>query len=241
MIDEQTIKALFDLSYGIYIVSSNDGEKLNGQIANSVFQVTAEPAQMTVSINKKNLTCEYIKKSGVYTISTLKEGTPMEFVGLFGFKSGRDVNKFEKTKYKLSALGAPIVADNCISGFEVKVTKKFDVGTHMLFTGKITKGEFLSQGSPLTYDYYYRVMRDKTPRNATTYKAVENKTENKSAKPKESTDMKKYICKVCGYVYDPMQGDPNNGVEPETSFEKLPEDWLCPVCGVGKDQFELQG
>jgi ferric-chelate reductase [NAD(P)H] len=173
MIDKETINALFDLSYGLYIVSSNDGEKLNGQITNSVFQVTAEPAQMAIAVSKNNLTHSYIEKSRVYSVSTLKEGTPMEFVGLFGFKSGRDINKFEKTKYVKGTLGAPIVTDNCISGFEVKVTKTFDVGTHTLFVGDIIKGRFTAKGKPLTYDYYYRVMRGKTPRNATTYKPAE--------------------------------------------------------------------
>lgn len=237
MTDKETLNALFDLSYGLYIVSSSDGKKLNGQLANSVFQVTAEPAQMAVTIHKNNLTHQYIEKSGIYTVSVLKEATPMTFIGLFGFKSGRDINKFEKTKYEKGILSAPIVVENCISGFEIKVTKKFDVGTHTIFAGDIVKGRFLSEAKPLTYDYYYRVMRGKTPRNATTYKPPEVKQTELN---KEKTVMKKYVCKVCGYIYDPMQGDPDNGVEPNTLFENIPDNWLCPVCGVGKDQFEVQ-
>ncbi|MCX5783088.1 MAG: flavin reductase family protein [Elusimicrobia bacterium] len=169
---EQTIhSALSDLSYGLYVVSSFDGEKLNGQLANSVFQVTAEPAKMAAVIHKNNLTHEYISKSGVYSVSALAEGAPMTFIGLFGFKSGRQADKFSQVKFKKGASGAPLVLEHTLSAFEVKVTQSVDVGTHTIFIGEILSGEILADGKPLTYEYYQRVMRGKTPRNATTYKS----------------------------------------------------------------------
>jgi len=168
--DKDSLKALFDLSYGIYIVSSSDGDKLNGQLTNSVFQVTAEPPRMAAAVNKQNLTHEYITKSRAYSVSTVEEGAPMVFIGLFGFKSGRGVDKFAQVKHKRGITGAPIVLEHTVSALEVRVDQVVDVGTHSLFIGEIVAGELLSQAKPLTYEYYYRVMKGKTPRNATTYK-----------------------------------------------------------------------
>lgn len=170
MLDQSTINALFDMTYGLYIVSACAGDKMNGQLTNTVFQVTAEPARMAVAVNKANLTHEYIAQSRAYSVSTLAEGAPMTFIGLFGFKSGRSVDKFAQTKHKQGKAGTPIVLDHCISAFEVRVDQTVDVGTHTLFIGEILGGECLAAGKPLTYDYYYRVMKGKTPRNATTYK-----------------------------------------------------------------------
>jgi len=179
MLSQDTINALFDMSYGLYIVSSCDGEKLNGQLANSVMQVTAEPAKMAVVIHKSNLTHEYITKSGVYTVSVVAEGAPMTFIGTFGFKTGRNEDKFAKVRHEKTRSGTPVVLDNTLSFFEVKVTQTVDVGTHTIFIGEITNGRIIADGKPLTYDYYYHVMRGKTPRNATTYKPVQTQTEGK--------------------------------------------------------------
>ncbi|HIG99213.1 MAG TPA: flavin reductase, partial [Thermoplasmata archaeon] len=88
-------KAFHKISYGLYIVCSKDGEKTNGQVANALFQVTSEPPTIAVSINKQNLTHEYITKSNVFTISILDKKTPLPLIGTFGFKSGRDIAKFK--------------------------------------------------------------------------------------------------------------------------------------------------
>src|SRR4030042_2388698 len=104
-------KALYEISYGVYVVCSVNGDKMNGQIANTVIQVASEPPTLAVSINKDNLTHEYIKKSGVFTASILCQETPLSFIGNFGFKSGRDINKFEGVNYKIGTTGAPIVID----------------------------------------------------------------------------------------------------------------------------------
>ena len=223
------LKALHKLSYGLYIVTSTKENRLNGQIANSVFQITSEPPTIAVSINKNNLTWEFIKESGVFVVSVLCEDTPLSFIGHFGFKSGRDVDKFNELHYKIGQTQAPVVLDNTVSYIEAKVTKEMDVGTHTIFVGEIIDADILNEKTCMTYDYYQQVKRGTTPRTAPSY--IEEK---KEAMPK----MDKYKCSVCGWIYDPELGDQDGGIPPGTPFEKLPDDWICPVCGAAKDQFE---
>lgn len=229
------LSALFKLSYGLYIVSTEYNGKLNGQIANAITQITAEPPLVVASLNKENLTTELIKESKVFTVSILSKDTPMSFIGKFGFKSGRDIDKFNDTKFKKGLTGAPIVLDYSIAYFEVKVKKVIDTeSTHLIFMGEIVDADILQEGEPMTYAYYHEIKKGKSPKTAPTYiKEEKNK--------KEEGNMKKYVCTVCGYVYDPEVGDPDNGIAPGTSFEELPDDWVCPVCGVGKDSFEEEG
>lgn len=231
-------KTLYKLSYGLYIVCSKKGESeiINGQIANTVFQITSKPPTVAVSINKQNLTHEFIRNSRVFTVSILAEDTPMNFIGNFGFKSGRDIDKFTGIKYKTGKTQAPIVLDNAIGYLEVKVVKEVDVGTHTIFIGEVIDADILSDDRAMTYEYYHRVKRGTAPKTAPTY----NVESDESDKVKEEEKMDTYRCKVCNYVYDPENGDPDNGIEPGTKFEDLPEDWVCPVCGVGKEEFEKQ-
>jgi flavin reductase (DIM6/NTAB) family NADH-FMN oxidoreductase RutF/rubredoxin len=229
------LTALFDLSYGLYIVSSHDSEKMNGQIANACMQVTAEPPRIAVAISKNNLTHEYILKSGEFGISILDESAPMELIGLFGFKSGRDVDKLSKCKHKKGITGCPLVTDYVLTVIEAKVIDQCDAGTHTIFVGQVVSAERLRKGKPLTYAYYYEVKKGKASKNAPTYRGD---IEKKQGKPEDRREvMKKYVCEVCGYVYDPAQGDPDGDIAPGTEFDALPDDWVCPVCGAGKDQF----
>jgi flavin reductase (DIM6/NTAB) family NADH-FMN oxidoreductase RutF/rubredoxin len=224
--------ALRDVTYGMYVVTSHLDGKLNGQIANTIFQVCSEPPRIGVSINKNNLTHEYISKSGIFAVSILNEDTPMPFIGLFGFKSGRDVDKLSQVNYKSGATGAPLVTDNAVSLLEVKVGGSTDTGTHTFFFGDLVGAEVLRQGAPLTYAFYHQVKRGKSPKSAPTYVEPEKET---SEGGKEG--MKKYVCDVCGYEYDPAVGDPDAGIPAGTPFEKLPDDWVCPICGAAKSQF----
>jgi len=105
------METLRRISYGMYIISSKKGEKLNGQIANTVFQITSEPPTIAVSINKQNLTHDCISGSGVFSVSILAKDTPMKFIGAFGFKSGRETDKFAGVKYLTGKTGAPVVLD----------------------------------------------------------------------------------------------------------------------------------
>ena len=227
-------KALYTISYGVYVVTSHSGGKLNGQISNTVMQVCAEPPRIAICINKGNLTHEYISGSGVFAVSVLDQSVPMDFIGLFGFKSGRDIDKLSQTEHKTGSTGCPIVTDHTISIFEAKVVSQTDAGTHTIFIGDVVGGEVLRQGTPLTYADYYEKKRGKAPRAAPTYRGEETQAEPMEEK---GGDMKRYICNVCGYVYDPAQGDPNGEIPPGTPFEKLPDDWVCPICGASKEEF----
>ena len=222
-------KALHKLGYGLYIVSSKKGDSLNGQIANTVFQVTSEPPTIAVSINKNNLTHKFIRESKVLAVSILSRDTPLFFIGHFGFKSGRDIDKFEGVNYKMGEVQAPVVTDNTLAYLEARVTQEVDVGTHTIFIGELVGADVVKEGEPMTYAYYHQVKRGTTPKTAPSY--IE---ERKEAAPK----MAKYKCTVCGYIYEPEKGDPDGGIKPGTPFEQIPDDWVCPVCGAAKSDFE---
>jgi flavin reductase (DIM6/NTAB) family NADH-FMN oxidoreductase RutF/rubredoxin len=223
------LEALHKLGYGLYVVCSKKDGKLNGQIANTVFQVCAEPPIIAVALNKQNLTNEFVSTSKVFTVSILSQDTPLSFIGGFGFKSGRDVDKLKGINYKLGETGAPIVLDNTLAYLEAKEINQIEVGTHTIFIGEIVAADIVKEGEPMTYAYYHDVKRGTTPKTAPVY--IEEK---KEAAPK----MAKYKCTVCGYIYDPELGDPDGGIKPGIPFEELPDDWVCPVCGATKDQFE---
>jgi flavin reductase (DIM6/NTAB) family NADH-FMN oxidoreductase RutF/rubredoxin len=224
------------LSYGLDIVSARWGDKADGQIVNTVIQVTAEPPRVAVSINKQNLTHELIMKSGMFSVSILDESAPLSFIGLFGFKSGRDVDKLSQVKCKTGINKCPIVVEHTLGVLQVKVRDHLDVGSHTLFVGDVVSAEVLQKGTPLTYAYYQQVKKGTAPRTAPTYIAPQAKQPIKTAKaPKEP--LKKYVCQVCGYIYDPATGDPERGIPPGTPFEDLPKDWTCPLCGAPKNRF----
>ena len=224
-------KALYRLGYGLYVVSSKKGDRFNGQIANTVFQVCSEPPVIAVAINKENLTHEFIEDSGVFTASILSQDAPLAFIGRFGFKSGRDIDKFEGIDYKIGETQAPVVTDYTLAYLEARVMKKLDVATHTIFVGELVGAEVLKEGEPMTYAYYHQVKRGTTPKTAPSYIEKE-----KEAKPK----MAKYECTVCGYIYDPEQGDPDSNIAPGTPFEELPDDWECPICGAAKSEFRRE-
>jgi ferric-chelate reductase [NAD(P)H] len=161
--------ALHNISYGMYVVSSNKLDKLNGQIANTVFQITSEPATLAISLNKGNLTHEHVEASRHFSVSILEEDTPLKFIGKFGFRSGRDFDKFKDTAYVKLESGCPAVTDYTVSYLEAKVVNSFDCGTHTLFLGKVLQSKMLKSSRPMTYDYYHQVKRGTTPKNAPTF------------------------------------------------------------------------
>ncbi len=224
------IKAFFNLSYGVYIIGAAKDGKYNAQIANTLFQVTAEPPQLAVAINKNNLTHEFISSSGYFSASVLEKDTPLKLIGKFGFKSGREINKFENINYKIIN-DIPVVTENTLSYFICKIKKQIDAGTHTVFIGEVIEAEVIKEGEPMSYAYYHQVKGGKTQKNAPTY----------IKKEKKMISGERYRCKICGYIYDPVNGDPDNGITPNTSFEDLPERWVCPICGAGKEEFEKVG
>jgi len=226
------LKALHKLSYGVYIVASKKEGKYNGQIANTVFQISANPPTVAVSINKQNLTHEFIEDSGLFSVTVLNKETPLQFIGRFGFKSGREINKFEGVNYKLYDK-IPIVTENGSAYLVAKVINRISAETHTIFIGKVIDAGILSGEEPMTYAYYHEVKSGSTPKSAPTY-IEDEKKESKS----EGKKLKKYRCTICGYIYDPEKGDPDGGIEPGTPFEEIPDDWTCPICGVTKEDFE---
>jgi flavin reductase (DIM6/NTAB) family NADH-FMN oxidoreductase RutF/rubredoxin len=223
------LAALHKIGYGLYVVTSRKGERLNGQIANTVFQITSEPPTVAVSINKNNLTWEFIKESRVFAVSVLCQDTPLDFIGRFGFKSGRDTDKLEGLNYKIGQTKAPIVIDNAVSFLEVEVVNEMDMGTHTVFAGRVVDAEVLTDEPCMTYEYYHQIKRGVTPKAAPSYIAGEKA---------ETPGSGKYRCTVCGWIYDPEIGDPDGGIAPGTPFEQIPDDWVCPVCGAAKSDFE---
>lgn len=160
---------LHNLTYGMYIVSSCKEGRLNGQIANTAFQITNEPVTIAISINKNNLTHEFIETSRVFSISVLEEDTPLPFIGKFGFKTGRKEEKFKELNYKILGSGCPVILDNCLCYLEAKVTGRLDSSTHTVFLGEVVGSEMLKMGKPMTYNYYHTVKRGTTPRTAPTF------------------------------------------------------------------------
>ena len=162
-------KALHMISYGLYVIGSRKEDRINGQICNTVVQVSSEPPIISICINKENLTHEYIEDSGVFSASILAQDTPLNLIGRFGFKSGRDIDKFDGVNYKLGETQAPIVLDNTVAYLEAKVINSVDVGTHTIFIGDLVDAKVIGEGEPMTYAYYHLVKRGTTPKTAPSY------------------------------------------------------------------------
>ena len=230
------LESLYKLSYPMCIICSKKTGRFNGCIVNTVFQIVPEPPMVAVSVNNECLTHKYITESRVFTVSILDESTPLDFIGKWGFKSGRDIDKFEHVKYKIGRADIPIVLDYAASFIEAEVIQAISAQTHTLFIGRIIACETIDEHKiPMTYTYYRDVKGGRTPRTAATFIAKKKLTEILS---KGAKKMKKYKCLMCGYVYDPAIGDPDSDIAAGTAFEELPDDWICPDCGVGKDEFE---
>lgn len=161
--------ALHKLSYGLYIVCSRKGDLLNGQIANSVMQLASEPPIISVCINKQNLTHEFISESKIFSASILCQDTPMTFIGRFGFRSGRNLDKLTGVEYISGNAGAPIVTENTVAYLEVQVTNQVDVKTHTLFIGELVDADIIVEKPCMTYAYYHDIKQGKTPATAPNY------------------------------------------------------------------------
>jgi flavin reductase (DIM6/NTAB) family NADH-FMN oxidoreductase RutF/rubredoxin len=227
-------EALFKITYGLYVVSSLDEYKINGYISNTVFQVTADPARFAIACSKNNHTSSMIQKSNLFSISVLEKDTRPGIIGTFGYRSGKDIDKFDSFRFITGKTQVPILIDDTLAWFECKVSQAIDTGTHWLFIGDVVNGDLVNaQGEPLTYAWYRDVKKGKAPKNAPTYVDPEKLV-------KKTIPLQKYYCTACGYIYDPALGDPEHGIPAGTRFEDLPENWTCPVCGTEKSDFALK-
>ncbi len=159
----------------MYIVTAKDGDRINGQMSNSVFQVASDPPIISISINKQNDTHDMIARAGAFAVSVLDITAPLTLISIFGFKHGRDIDKFNGRAYRLGKNGAPILTMSTTAFLEASVRSSIDAGTHTVFLGDITEMGCLGEGEPMTYAYYYRELKGVTPRSAPTYRVPERK------------------------------------------------------------------
>lgn len=159
--------ALYQLSYGVYVVSTWDKGRATGCTANSAMQITSEPATIAVSINHDNYTNQCIRNTGKFAISILGEHTSPSVIGTFGFKSGKDNNKFDEVEHVVKGF-LPVVADAC-AYIVCEVIDKMETATHTVFLGKVLDADMLKADEPMTYAYYHQVVKGRSPRNAPTY------------------------------------------------------------------------
>jgi flavin reductase (DIM6/NTAB) family NADH-FMN oxidoreductase RutF/rubredoxin len=212
-------KVLRNLSYGVYVVSAMDKDRPTGCTANSIMQITSTPPTLAASINHDNYTNQCIKETGLFSVSIISQSADPGVIGVFGFQSGKEVDKYAAIPYEIKS-GVPVLSQ-CNGYVVCKVINSMETATHTVFLGEVIDGDVVANDAPMTYAYYHQVIKGKSPKNAPTYIAEE---ENKMAE-KEAV----WVCSVCGYAYD---GD--------IPFEELPEDYVCPVCLAPKDKFEKQ-
>ncbi len=171
---------LFNIGYGLYVVTAKD-EKDNACIINTVMQITSDPLQIAIAVNKKNLTQQMISKTRKFNVSILTEEADFEMFKHFGYQSGRDVDKFANFfDVKRSSNGLYYITKNTNSYMSAYVQQEIDLGTHSLFIGQLVASERLSEAPTISYDFY-----------------------QKNIKPKPQNENKKgWRCKICGYIYE---------------------------------------
>ena len=198
-------KALYKLSYGVFMLSTKDGETVNGCITNTGMQVANSPTRIAIAVINTNYTCDLIKKSGVFALSLLDETCSFELIKHFGFQSGREVNKFENLQMPVDVNGIPYMGWQACAVISGKVISSQDLGSHTLFIAEVVDAKLLNDNAPLTYDDY------------------QTKVKPKPAPKAEDKKIVGWRCKICKYEY---------------KGSELPEDFACPLCGHGADDFE---
>ena len=172
---------LFNIGYGLYVLTANENGKDNGCIINTVMQVTSDPVQIAIAVNKRNFTTGMIQNTKKFNISVLSENSEFEIFKRFGYQSGKDVDKFSDFfDTKRSPNGVLYITKNTNSYMSAYVKQEIDLGTHILFIAQLVEAEKLSEIPTVTYNYY-----------------------QKNIKPApQSTNKKGWRCKICGYIYE---------------------------------------
>ena len=178
--NKNDLSALFNIGYGLYVVTSNDGKKDNGLIVNTVTQVTNTPNRIAVTINKDSYSHHVISQTGIMNVNCLSVEAPFSVFENFGFQSGRNADKFKDFEFLRSDNGLPFLARYINSFMSLKVEQYVDLGTHGMFICEVTEARVITDAETMTYSYYHD-----------------------NVKPKPQTDGKKgYVCKICGYIYE---------------------------------------
>ena len=175
-------EAMYKITYGLFVLTTTDGEKQNGCIVNTVSMITDSPKRITVYVNKANYSESLLRKTGVFNVSVLTEKTPFDVFKQFGFASGRDVDKFADGSYPTTENGLNYIAEYSNAVMSAKVIDAHDYGTHTLFVAEVTEAKKLSDDNSVTYDYYQANIKPRP--NAT------------------PSDKEKWVCKVCGYEHE---------------------------------------
>jgi ferric-chelate reductase [NAD(P)H] len=166
MMDHHPLRTL---TYGMYIISVREGDQINGQLSNTVFQVASEPPMVSMSINHSNVTHGMITRTGQFCVSVLDITAPFSLISLFGFHHGGEIDKFASVPHRPGSNGAPIVTTNTNAFLEVRVTGSIETPTHTVFLGEVTKMDLMGDKEPMTYDHYRNVLKGRTPPNAPTF------------------------------------------------------------------------
>ncbi|NLN83377.1 MAG: flavin reductase [Firmicutes bacterium] len=203
------LAALFKISYGLYLIGAKKENKENACINNTLIQITSEPLRLLLAMNKGSYTHDLVKATGQLSVAVIDQRADMSFFNHFGTKSGRDIDKLEGFPVLFCSNGCPSVEGNICALFAGEVEQTIDVGSHSLFIIAVQEAAIKSDYEPITYAQYRNL------KNTGSIEII--KTEKKEYK---------YICTVCHYEYD---GD--------IPFEDLPDDYKCPICGVGKELF----
>lgn len=203
-------EAMYKLTYGLFVLTTKDGEKQNGCIINTVSMLTDTPKRITVFVNKTNYTEELIRKTGVFNVSVLTESAPFEVFKQFGFCSGRDTDKFAGGSYPKSENGLYYIPAHTNAVLSAKVIDAHDYGTHTLFVAEVTEAKTLSSEKSVTYEYYQKNIKP----------APQAKAQQQA---QEAGGTHKWVCKICGYTHE---------------GEELPEDFICPWCKHPAEDFE---
>ncbi|MBE6673745.1 MAG: hypothetical protein E7596_01405 [Ruminococcaceae bacterium] len=172
--------SLFKISYGLYVVTCNDGQKDNGLIVNTVIQQASDPLCISVTISKQNYSHDVIKSTGKMNVNCLNTNTPFAIFENFGFQSGRDADKFKDVFHWKSGNGLAVLSGEIINAFfSLEVSSYVDLGSHGMFICKVCEATHMGDEESMTYDYYH-----------------------KHVKPKKKTKKSGYVCRICGYVYE---------------------------------------
>ncbi len=201
-------KAFFKLNYGLYIVTTKNNEKESGCVINTMTQVTADPAQVCITLNKETYTGKLIQESQIFNVSVLLDEVSMDTITQFGFQSGKDVDKFAVGEYETDLNGVHYLAKESAAMFACRVEKMVDVGTHIMYIAKVEDAKVLSDLPTLTYSAYHGKKNGTTPKGAPSFV--------------EETQKHGWQCDVCGFIYE---------------GETLPEDYICPICKVDATHF----
>lgn len=199
--------AFYNLSYGVFVLGTAAEGKINACITNTCFQAAVNPVRLAISCINQNLTCEMIKKSGVFSLSVLSRDCTFSTIERFGYQSGRNADKFAEIEYKTDANGCPYITDQVCAVFECKVVSVQDLGSHSLFIAEVMDARTVGDKKPLTYAEYQSDVKPK-----------------KKAPAEEGKKIKGWRCKICGYEYEgkelppdfecPICGHPAEDFEP---------------------------